>query len=149
MRMSKDARFLYLYFLTCPEINLCGIFKLCTEDMAHRTGMEIEIVEKIIEELSTLKIVYVYNDWVYIVNAVRHNNYFKSPTIYSAYLDEVINIELSTIKFFMKKGFTLTLPQFDTTINSSMNTRQKTKTKNIKLKINNINKVLGIKNINN
>lgn len=64
-------RYLFLYFLTNEHTNIAGIYELPLRIMSFETGIEKEMLEKMIKRLDG-KIYYI-DGWVYIKNFEKHN----------------------------------------------------------------------------
>jgi hypothetical protein len=63
--LSKDAKYLYLYLLSNPRANICGVYQIMTETIEFQTGL-ID-VEKILAELTIKREVLVIDDWLIIL----------------------------------------------------------------------------------
>ena len=88
--LSYNSRYLYMYLLTSPHINLCGVFRLPDQYMCLETGMDQKTLNGAKEELSDNKKVRFHSGWVYVVNAVKYNNnFFKSPKNQIAFKNEL------------------------------------------------------------
>lgn len=63
-------RYLFLYFLTNEHTNICGIYEIPLRTISFETGIEIDMLKKMIKRLVS-KIHYI-DGWVYIKNFARH-----------------------------------------------------------------------------
>ena len=90
--LSKEATYLFMYFLTCPYINLCGLFELPDAYIELETKLKGKKLQKVKKELQANKRVYFYQGWVYIPNARIHNRYQVGPKTRIAYVRQVENL---------------------------------------------------------
>lgn len=72
IELNPLDRYLFLYFLTNEHTNICGIYELPLKRMADETGIEKEMLSKMLKRLKG-KIEYV-NGWVYIKNFTKHQS---------------------------------------------------------------------------
>lgn len=86
--LSMEARFLYLYLLTNPIANLCGVYELMDEQVTLHTG--ITNLQKAFEELGMAGEVLRHGDWVVII---RYLDNHKWQTSYSIGLRVVKELE--------------------------------------------------------
>src|ERR1035437_4800923 len=63
-------RYLFLYFLTNEKTNICGIYELPLSTMASETGLDKEMLEKMLKRLEG-KVDY-HDGWVIIRNFIKH-----------------------------------------------------------------------------
>src|SRR3954463_13247605 len=63
-------RYLFLYLLTNEKTDICGIYELPLRTMAFETGIEAEMLDKMLKRLAG-KIYYI-DGWVYIRNFAKH-----------------------------------------------------------------------------
>ncbi len=90
--LSKEATYLFVYFLTCPYINLCGLFELPDAYIELETKLKGKELQKIKKELQDNKRVYFYEGWIYVPNARIHNRYDVGPKTRIAYVRQVKNL---------------------------------------------------------
>lgn len=65
-------RYLYLYLLTNEHTNISGVYELPIRRMAQETGIESEMLEKILSRFTNDQKVYYHNGWVMIKNFSKH-----------------------------------------------------------------------------
>ncbi len=63
-------RYLFLYFLTNEHTNICGIYEVPLKTMAFETGIEIDMLKKMIKRL--IGKVYYIDGWIYLKNFAKH-----------------------------------------------------------------------------
>lgn len=129
----KLTKYVYLYLLTCPYINICGIFQLSEKKIMFETGITLKEFERAKSELKAAHKVFFYKGWIFVINARKNNNYERSEKNKIACTTEISRIPQTVKSFFDKVG--------DSTIHSSINTTidstHKPKTINHKSKIRN------------
>lgn len=114
--LSIEARYYYLYLLTSQHINLCGIFELPDAYIQLETGLSAEQLQEAKKALTKAKKVYFHEDWIYVINADKHNNYRNSPRTEVAYQRELVSVP-GKVKSY-----------FDSTIDSTIYSTPNTKT---------------------
>ena len=71
IELNPLDRYLFLYFLTNEHTNIAGIYELPLRTISFETGIEKDMLEKMIKRLNG-KIFYI-DGWVYIKNFEKHN----------------------------------------------------------------------------
>jgi len=132
--LSKNSRYLFLYLLTSPHINLCGIFELPDEYICIDTGLNAKEVQKAKEELIACGKAIFRLSWVYIKNADKHNGYRNSPSNEIAYTRELKSIP-AEIKLY-----------FDSTVDSTVHSTYKQEVINKNTKVINKKEEIGKEN---
>lgn len=129
-KLSKDARLLFIYFLSCPYIKLTGIFEINDGYITMETGLNSEELKIAKKELQKTGKAYFYKGWVMVVNAVRHNRYNVGKFTSVGFHKEAKNIPSFVIEGFKAiKDTTLRLPSdyLDTPINNKEEIRNNNK----------------------
>lgn len=116
--LSQDARFLWLYLLTCDKINISGIFELSDREIVFDTGINAKSLENIKKELEPKAIF--YKGFVKITNVDRYNNYKKSPKNVIASNKE-LNYLSTDIRGYLDTNMHTSI---DTSIDTPRNTKQ-------------------------
>ena len=124
--LSPDARFLFIYLLTCEQINICGVFELPDDYIQIDTGLTQGQLEKAKKELQVTGRCRFKSGWIKVVNAEKHNNYRNAPANQKAY-----ERELSFIPRDLLDSLDSTV---DTSIDSSVHTTYKSEIRNNKPK---------------
>jgi hypothetical protein len=66
-------KLLFLYFITNPFTNICGIYELPIKQIALDTGIDRENLEKVfLPRFKKAKKIYYIDGWVYIKNFLKH-----------------------------------------------------------------------------
>ena len=74
--LSRSSSFIFLYIITCPEINISGVFELPDRKIMFETNTTTAEVEQAKKDLSE-KIIF-FDGWIYVKNADKFNSY-KGP----------------------------------------------------------------------
>lgn len=83
-----QSRYVFLYLLTCPAINMSGVFQISDKKIAFETGLSDEDVQTAKEELSQSKKVLFHDGWVFVVNAFKNCKVWKSSSNWNAWEEE-------------------------------------------------------------
>lgn len=78
--LDPIEKLLFLYFLTNTSTNICGVYEIPLKKVANETGLDKEMVEKIIKRFSKEKKIFYQDGWVVIQNFIKHQN-TKNPKI--------------------------------------------------------------------
>src|SRR3990167_10309926 len=78
--LDPIEKLMFLYLLTNAQTNISGIYELSIKKIALDTGIDKEMVQKIIGRFTKDKKVFYVKGWVCIKNFIRHQNH-KSPKI--------------------------------------------------------------------
>lgn len=70
VRLDIIERYLFLYFLTNEHTNLAGIYELPLEVISRETGIEKEMIEKVMARYAGK--IYYMDGWVYVKNFAKH-----------------------------------------------------------------------------
>lgn len=74
-RLTKNARWLFMYCLTNQYVGLTGAFELSDERLMWETKLSNLELLKAKQELKEQKLVYFDNSWIVVMNTEKHNNY--------------------------------------------------------------------------
>jgi len=72
VKLDIIERYLFLYFLTNEHSNIAGIYEMPVEIIARESGVEKEMIEKIITRFSSAGKIYYIDGWVYVKNFAKH-----------------------------------------------------------------------------
>ncbi len=70
--LDPIEKLLFLYFLTNPSTDICGVYELPLKNIALDTGLDKEMVVKIVNRFSTDGKIFYKNGWVGIKNFAKH-----------------------------------------------------------------------------
>lgn len=128
-----EARYLFMYYLTCQQIGLTGIFEISDREVMLKTGLSQKQIDKAKVFLHSNDKVRFFKTWVKVINAQKYNNYGVGEKNQKAY-----EKEYQTISSFVIQG----LEGNNNIIDSSMgvvsdmsDTNHKSETINHKLEI--------------
>lgn len=97
-KAPANAKYLFMYILTCSHINMTGIFELSDKTIMFDTGLTEKGLEEGKEFLSSNKKVLFKNDWVKVINMSKYNNYNKGEKLQKAYEKELSTIPEPILK---------------------------------------------------
>lgn len=80
-RLNPIEKLLFLYFLTNPSTEICGIYEIPLKTVATDTGIDKDMVEKIIERFSKDDKVHYKKGWIAIKNFTKHQTLNPSVRI--------------------------------------------------------------------
>jgi hypothetical protein len=72
--LDPVEKLLFLYFLTNPSTDICGVYEIPLKTVAVDTGLDIEMVKKIIKRFSREGKIFYQNGWVGIKNFIKHQS---------------------------------------------------------------------------
>lgn len=78
--LDPTEKLLFLYFLTNSSTEISGVYQITLKKVAVETGIDKEMVEKILVRFSDDNKIFFIDGWIIISNFVKHQNH-KSPTI--------------------------------------------------------------------
>lgn len=119
--LDPIEKLLFLYFLTNPLTNIIGIYEIEIKRIAFDTGIEKEMVLKIIERFSRDEKIYYYDNFIIIKNFVKFQNQ-QSEKIKSG-INKLFDDLPENIKKFnseLLKGIH-TVSHYNTNINTNIN----------------------------
>jgi uncharacterized small protein (DUF1192 family) len=73
-RLTPDEKLLFVYLLTNPQCNIAGVFELRSKRIAFETGYDIEVVENILGRFARDSKVFLFEDWIVLINSPKHQN---------------------------------------------------------------------------
>lgn len=72
--LDPIEKLLFLYFLTNTSTNICGIYEIPLKKIATDTGIDKEMVLRIMERFSKEGKIFYYEGWVCIKNFTKHQS---------------------------------------------------------------------------
>jgi hypothetical protein len=79
--LDPIEKLIFLYFLTNPLTNLAGIYEIATKRIASDTGIDKDMIMKILERFERDGKVYYRNSYIILANYFEHQKYNKSMLI--------------------------------------------------------------------
>ncbi|MEK7180285.1 MAG: hypothetical protein AAB706_02315 [Patescibacteria group bacterium] len=124
VNLDPTEKLLFLYLLTNERTNICGIYELPLKFMATETGIEKEMVEKVLKRFTKDKKIYFINGWIVIKNFIKNQNQ-GSPKVKTGIETELSKISaeiLDKIKELDKKSKGIdTLSHLNLNLNPNLN----------------------------
>lgn len=102
--LDPTEKLLFIYFISNPRISLSGIYEVPLKNIALDTGIDKEMVEKILDRFCEDKKVAYLDNWICVLNYPKYQNY-KSDTIQVAVSNEIKMIPLKTLDKFILFGY--------------------------------------------
>lgn len=118
--LDPIEKLLYLYLLTNPLCNIAGIYEIQNRRIAFDTGIDKDMVEKMLNRFENDGKILRHHDWLILVNYAKHQSY-KNPNVTKGIgrIIEELPIEVKALKGFERLShFTLlnlTLPNLTVT----------------------------------
>lgn len=70
--LKPEEKLLFLYLLTNPSTEICGIYEIPIKNMSLDTGIDVMRVNKILKKFSKDGKVHYIDGWICIINFVKH-----------------------------------------------------------------------------
>jgi hypothetical protein len=83
-------KLLFLYFLTNPLTNISGIYEIALKRIAFDTGIDKEMILKILERFTKLNKIHYINGWIIITNFIKNQS--SSPHVEAGIIREIDKI---------------------------------------------------------
>src|SRR4051794_28147400 len=78
--LDPIEKLLFLYFLTNSSTTICGTYQITLKKVAAETGIDREMVEKIVNRFARDEKMFYVDGWLGIRNFIKHQNQ-NSPKI--------------------------------------------------------------------
>lgn len=88
--LDPIEKLLFLYFLTNSSTSICGVYQITIKKIAVETGIDKDMVEKIMGRFERDNKIFYEEGWVAIKNFIKHQNQ-KSPKIKKGIKSELEN----------------------------------------------------------
>lgn len=132
MELSANAKYLFIYLLTCPQINMVGIFEISDKLLSFNTRLTEDELKNAKDELVKSGRCGFLGSWAIVLNATKNNQYMNSPKNHQNLLRQIESIP-EEVKNFIKNNYTsiyttiytTITTTIHTTIHSSLNTKYK------------------------
>jgi hypothetical protein len=129
--LDPIEKLLFLYFLTNTSTNICGVYEIPLKKIANETGIDKEMVIKIIGRFTKDLKVFYKDGWIVVRNFIKHQNQ-RSPKIQKGIEVELKNVPEGVKDLLELKGID-TLSHSNSNSNSNLNTNTKEKVSDKKL----------------
>ena len=109
INLDPVEKLMFLYFLTNPLTNLCGIYEISLRRIAFDTGIDKEMVLKILARFEKDGRIAYKNGYVFLKNFVKHQSWH--PNLIAGLRRELAEIPEKVLEGFetLWKGSTLNL----------------------------------------
>lgn len=118
---DKNTKYLLLYLITNPSVNLSGIYKISERKMEFHTSMTLEEVRESLKRLEELKKVFYFDGWIFIKKFIHHNN-LKNQNIVEGIKNALGEIPQEILAKTMKLGLDESLKLINHTLLDSVGT---------------------------
>jgi hypothetical protein len=78
--LDPTEKLLYIYLLTNPLCNIAGIYEIQGRRIAFDTGIDRDMVEKLLGRFESEGKILRCDDWIVIINYAKHQSY-KNPNV--------------------------------------------------------------------
>lgn len=72
--LDPTEKLLFIYFLTNPLTDLCGIYEVTLKKIAFDTGFDKEMIQKILDRFSEDGKIFYFDSWIIIKNFVKNQS---------------------------------------------------------------------------
>jgi len=98
-QLSINEKLLYLYLLTNPHTNLCGMYSVSIRYIAFETGLTVDQVKKALSKFEQDNKALYRNDWIVLINYQKHQT--ASPKIKAGIKREMseIPLEIANLRY--------------------------------------------------
>lgn len=119
--LDPIEKLLFLYILTNTSTNICGIYEIPLKKIANETGIDKEMVIKIIERFTRDEKIFYFKGWVCIKNFIKHQNQ-RSPQVKKGIENEIMAIPKDILNNMIGYGYGIdTLSYLNLNLNSNLN----------------------------
>jgi hypothetical protein len=126
--LDPIEKLLFLYFLTNTSTNISGIYEIPIKKIAVETGIDKEMVLKVLARFTRDGKIFYHNGWVGIKNFIKHQNQ-RSPHVQKGIEAELSNISKDILENMVRYGYpmdTLSHLNLNLNLNSNLNTNLNT-----------------------
>jgi len=119
--LDPIEKLLFLYFITNTSTNICGVYEIPLKKVAVETGIDKEMVLKIIERFTKDSKIFYVDGWIGIKNFVKHQNQ-GSPKVRQGIKIEIMAIPKDILDKMIRYGYGMdTLSYSNSNSNSNSN----------------------------
>jgi len=102
--LDPIEKLLFLYFLTNSSTSICGIYQITIKKIAVETGIDKEMVEKILTRFTRDGKIFYHNGWLCLRNFIKNQNQ-NSPTVIIGIKRELSEVPSDIMKMFIGYGY--------------------------------------------
>ena len=127
--LDPIEKLLFLYFLTNSLTNIAGIYEISIRKIAFDTGIDKDMVKKILDRFKTDKKIYYIEGWIIIANFPKYQSYKNHPKIkrgIELILEEIPdNIRYSMYRLSIPYTYPFNYSNSNSNTNTNTNTNKK------------------------
>lgn len=112
-------KLLFLYFLTNSATNIAGIYEIPLKRVANETGIDKEMLIKVLSRFSRDEKIFYENGWVCLKNFVKHQNK-KSPLVQIGIKNELALVPKDILEKFIAYGYGINTVSISNLIKSNL-----------------------------
>lgn len=120
--LDPVEKLLFLYCLTNPYTNITGIYEVPLRNIAFDTGIEKEMVEKILKRFEEDKKIIYKDGWIIVINFIKHQ--IKNMKVIEGILNELNKIPEKICTLAIDYGYSihsLSYLNLNLNLNSNLN----------------------------
>ena len=102
--LDPSEKLLFIYCITCPYLSLCGIYEVPLKYMAIETGLDKEMVIKILDRFEKKKKVMYRDGWLCVLNYPKYQS-FKGEKLEIALNREISAVPKDILDEFVANGY--------------------------------------------
>ena len=102
--LSANEKLLFLYLLTNTNTNLLGIYEISIKKMQYDTGLEINIINEILDKFKKNKKIFYFQNYIFLKNFSKNQKY--NPSMISNAYEILLNIPIDVFSHFFNTGCT-------------------------------------------
>lgn len=100
--LDPTEKLLFLYFITNPRISLSGIYEIPIRNISLDTGIDKEMIEKILIRFGEDKKIVYKDGWICVLNYPKYQNY-NSPFVVKGVDNELKLLPIGLLDFFIRE----------------------------------------------
>ena len=125
--LDPIEKLMFLYFLTNTSTNISGIYEIPIKKIANETGIDKEMVLKIIDRFTKDKKIFYHEGWVCVRNFIKNQNQ-RSPKVIRGIEIEITAIPQVILNKMIEYGYPMdTVSHSNSNSNSNIDIESKTK----------------------
>lgn len=136
--LDPIEKLLFLYLLTNERTNICGLYELPLKFMAVETGIEKDMVEKVLNRFEKSKKVFHYKGWIYIVNFQKHQDMSNDK------IKKGVEIVIESIPESVRVGIGYPYPSNNLNTNSNNNSNPNPNVAMQSIAGDSVNEIIGL-----
>lgn len=118
IELKSDMKLLFLYLLTNPLTNPCGVYEISLKRMSFDTSLSFGMIEKALEAFQKDSKIYYKDNFIIITNFIKNQKLNKNMQI--GVLNNLNDLPMNIKSFIFKKEYDLNKP-FETLLNALNN----------------------------